>query len=120
MLARSSVALWMVLVLLGLVPGCRKGLGEPCEEDGECRGECAVISVGSSKRVKTCTELCDGEDDCGEGAVCHLGDYCALSCDADTPCPGESVCEPFYELCVAPCTDDTDCDQGACVDGLCQ
>ena len=120
MLARSSVTLWMVLVLVGLVPGCKKGLGEPCEEDGECRGECTVTLVVSGSKAKTCAEPCDSDEDCGEGAVCHLGNYCAPTCDGDKPCPEDAVCEPYFQLCAAPCMANTDCEWGSCVEGLCE
>jgi len=61
------------------------GVGDACRPPLDGRGgSCAVC------------DPCYADEDCGEGALCRIGDeetgICTAACTADADCPGQTVC----------------------------
>lgn len=93
-----------------------RGLGEPCEEDDECRGGVCYERGG----VSECAAPCGAEDECGEGFLCMEG-LCVRDrrqavggvCIGNEDCGG-AVCARQGERrwCTAQCASASDCPSG--------
>ena len=105
----------------GCVPGdlvsFPRGLGEPCEEDIDCRGE---MVCAEHSGVRECSRACTDEDGCGDGFECRDG-MCRVDrrqgvggvC-VDNPDCGDGICAAIGDRlwCTAPCASAEDCPSG--------
>ncbi|HJL17223.1 MAG TPA: S1 family peptidase [Sandaracinaceae bacterium LLY-WYZ-13_1] len=100
----------------------RRGLGEPCETDGECRDD---MVCHDNAGVLACASACEGADDCPERFECREG-LCILDqrqgvggvCASNADC-GDGICAAQGERrwCTAPCESADECPDGFdCVD----
>lgn len=100
----------------GLVVGAR-GLGEPCEDDEECRGD---FVCHESAGISACASACEADDDCGDGFECRdalcirdrrqgVGGTCVVNEDC-----GDGICAAAGDRrwCTAPCSGADDCPAG--------
>jgi hypothetical protein len=99
-----------------------RGLGEPCDDDEECRGDMVCHEYAG---IAECASTCSGADDCGEGFICR-DDLCVRDrtqgvggiCVENADC-GEAVCatQGGDRWCTATCNNLGDCPDGFdCVD----
>jgi hypothetical protein len=79
--------------------------GLPCREDGDCAGKNARCSPGiQSGAVRSCTGLCDSDDQCGAHGKCvevaQLGtqtvSFCQKLCSGDDQCGEGLECSPSF------------------------
>lgn len=71
-------------------------------------------------------KACRKHDDCGglKDGYCSFAEICTRECDADRPCPEDSVCLPQTRrpgVCLQQCEKDTECQTNFfCNEGTCQ
>lgn len=100
----------------GLVVGAR-GLGEPCDEDDECRGD---FVCHESAGISECASACSTDDECGDGFECRdalcirdrrqgVGGACVVNEDC-----GGGICAAAggRRWCTAPCSSADECPDG--------
>lgn len=91
------------------------GLGEPCEEDTDCRDAMVCHEAGG---VRACARACESEEDCGEGFECRemlcipdrrhgIGGVCLESAD----CGEGGTCAAMGDdrWCTTVCASAADC-----------
>lgn len=79
--------------------------GQPCTDDVDCAGKNARCSTGiQDGSVRSCTGLCDDDDQCGDGGTCvevaRLGaqtvSFCQKICTGDEECDDRLQCSPSF------------------------
>ena len=87
------------LLLVGLLAGCKDGLGGACKDDGDCQAGLFCGHTGQLKNV--CTASCAEQPSyCemrwGAQAFCSSAQYCMKGTQTD-PCDGR--CPPTTTKC---------------------
>lgn len=128
------------------IVGGGHGLGESCEQNGDCRsgdcflhgdlGECATpcalgCAMGTVCRDEHCVAdrtqpvggACIDNADCRSGLCARSGQgsWCTVPCTASADCPSGMVCDPMALVCAPDLgLDGAPCATGAdCLFGLC-
>lgn len=79
--------------------------GLPCTDDVDCAGKNARCSTGiQPDSVRSCTGLCDDDEQCGEGGTCvevaRLGaqtvSFCQKVCSGDSDCDEQLQCSQSF------------------------
>jgi hypothetical protein len=78
--------------------------GLPCTTDVECAGTNARCSPGTEGAVRSCTGLCDDDDQCGADGTCvevaRLGtqtvSFCQKECTEDSDCDARLQCSQSF------------------------
>ena len=108
-----------LLLILCFIVACgdKPQLAALCDDDDDCGGF-VCQPIGASAQGQ-CTRNCQSDERCeeayGEG-VCMV--TCRLECSEDSDCPSPTEC--FQGLCLAMCSDDTDCILATCNNGICE
>jgi len=108
----------LAIVVLSLSFGCSKDLGAPCDDGDEC-GAGNLCESPDGYNAKVCVSECP----CPEGFACFASVRCVAECVSDQDCVDGTACNQsknpnFLGRCAPTCTDDSGCEQGACIQSL--
>lgn len=96
-------------------PGMQMAPPPPCKDDAEC-GDRRYCGEG------ICYPRCSGDTECSVTERCEASRCVALRCASaggHGPCPINFSCDPELNCQRDKCTNDDDCEMGACVAGTC-
>ncbi len=108
---------------------CQDGTCGPleCSDDSDCPpgSTCpelteSATTSGTDGTPGECTPIeCSEDSECPERSTCDDNGECRPQfCDSNDDCEGDDVCLGDG-ICSTMCDDDSQCDNGVCVDGMC-